>query len=113
MDAIENGPFIPTTVINNEEQVNVKGLWKEDDKKKVMFDKKAKNILASTLGIDTFLWISNWKTFKEIWDTLKVIEILFMRGHMLNMMFGQLVQLIKTVRRQYNINNNAMQKIIK
>lgn len=39
-DAVENGPFIPTTVINNVEQVKVKGFWNNDDKKKMLFDKR-------------------------------------------------------------------------
>jgi hypothetical protein len=71
-DAVENGPFIPTTVTNNVEEIKVKGSWTDDDKKKVLFDKKAINILQSALGMDEFFRISHCKTAKEIWDTLEV-----------------------------------------
>lgn len=43
---IENGPFVTTTIINNVEQAKVKGSLSEDDKNKVLFDRKVKNILA-------------------------------------------------------------------
>lgn len=39
-DGVEIGRLIPTTIINNEEQVKVKGSWNEDDKKKVIFEKR-------------------------------------------------------------------------
>ncbi|KAK2353731.1 gag-protease polyprotein [Trifolium repens] len=71
-NAVENGPFIPTTVTNNVEEIKVKGSWTDDDKKKVLFDKKAINILQSALGMDEFFRISHCKTAKEIWDTLEV-----------------------------------------
>lgn len=57
-DIVENGSFIPTTVINNEEQVKVKGSWSEDDKKKGIFDKKSKNMFQLTLGIYEFFSVS-------------------------------------------------------
>lgn len=44
---VTNWPFIPTTIIKNVEQSKVKYFWNDDDKKKALFDKKAKNILAS------------------------------------------------------------------
>ncbi|XP_073219649.1 uncharacterized protein [Cicer arietinum] len=71
-DAVENGPHIPKTVINNKEEIKIKNSWTDEDKRKVLFDKKAKNILQSALGIDEFLRISHFKTAKEIWDTLEV-----------------------------------------
>lgn len=43
--AIENDPFIPIMLINNVEQANVKDSWNEDDKKKVLFDKKDRMFL--------------------------------------------------------------------
>jgi hypothetical protein len=54
-DAVENGPFIPKTVTNNVVEIKEKASWTDDDKKKVLFDKKAKNLLQSTLGMDEFL----------------------------------------------------------
>jgi CO dehydrogenase/acetyl-CoA synthase alpha subunit len=54
-DAVENGSFIPTTITNNVVEIKEKASWTDDDKKKVLFDKKAKNLLQSTLGMDEFL----------------------------------------------------------
>lgn len=71
-DAVENGPYVPTTVINDEVQNKVKTAWTDDDKKRVLYDKKAKNILQSALGMDEFFRISHCTTAKEIWDTLEV-----------------------------------------
>lgn len=45
-DIFENGPFVPTMVINNIEQVKVKSSRNNDDKWKVLYDKKLKDILA-------------------------------------------------------------------
>ena len=45
-DVVENGPYVPTTVINNEVQDKVKTSWTDDDKKRVLYDKKAKNIYS-------------------------------------------------------------------
>lgn len=39
--------------------------------RKFHHDKKAKNILASSLGMNEFLRASNCQTVKEIWDTLQ------------------------------------------
>lgn len=41
-------------IINNKEQIKVKGSWNDDDVKKVLYDKKVKNILASAVGMDEF-----------------------------------------------------------
>lgn len=62
------------SVVVNKEQVNVESFWNEDDKKKVLFDKKEKNIFASALSMDEFFCVSNWKIAKVIRDTLKVIH---------------------------------------
>ncbi|XP_073225631.1 uncharacterized protein [Cicer arietinum] len=71
-DAVENGPHIPTTIINNKGEIKIKNSWTDDDKRKVLFDKKAKNMLQSALEMDEFFRISHCKTAKEIWDTLEV-----------------------------------------
>ncbi|KAK2351768.1 hypothetical protein QL285_096970 [Trifolium repens] len=71
-DAVQNGPYVPTTVTNNVEEIKVKGSWTDDDKKKVLLDKKAINIFQSALGNDEFFCISHCKTAKEIWYTLEV-----------------------------------------
>nr|XP_012574012.1 uncharacterized protein LOC105852565 [Cicer arietinum] len=46
-DAVENGPYVPKTVIDNKKKTKTKASWTYDNKRKVMFDKKAKNILQS------------------------------------------------------------------
>jgi oligoribonuclease (3'-5' exoribonuclease) len=69
--AVQNGPYVPTTTVNGVTGIKPQTSWDDDDRKKVLFDKKAKNILQSSLGMDEFFRISNCKTAKEIWDTLE------------------------------------------
>src|SRR4051812_40644128 len=71
-DVIDNRSFIPTTIINNIEQPKGKSPCNDDDKKKVLYDKKINNIFASVLGMNEFFRVSNCKTSKKIWDTLEV-----------------------------------------
>nr|KYP46180.1 hypothetical protein KK1_032224 [Cajanus cajan] len=71
-DAIENSPFIPTIVIGHEIKYLPKDQWSDDDRRKVQYDLKAKNIITSALGIDEYFIISNCKNAKEMWDTLKI-----------------------------------------
>lgn len=59
-DAVENDPFIPATIINNAEQVKLKGSQNDDDRKKVIFDKKAKNMLQSSFGMDELSYVSQF-----------------------------------------------------
>lgn len=42
--------FIHTTIVEGGEEPNPKDEWNEDDKNKILYDKKAKNILASALN---------------------------------------------------------------
>ncbi|XP_050914784.1 uncharacterized protein LOC127129688 [Lathyrus oleraceus] len=69
-EAVQNGPFIPTTVVNGASSTKPQGSWDDDDKKRVLYDKKAINILQSALGMDEFFRVSTCTTTKEIWDTL-------------------------------------------
>ena len=69
-EAVQNGPFIPTTVVNGASSTKPQGSWDDDDKKRVLYDKKAINILQSSLGMDEFFRVSTCTTAKEIWDTL-------------------------------------------
>ena len=69
-DAVENGPFIPVMVINGVGSSKPKTTWDDDDKKKVLYDKKAINLLQGTLSMDEFFCVSACKTAKEIWGTL-------------------------------------------
>ena len=71
-DAIENGPFIPTHLVNNVVVNKPRSLWTKDEKKKVQYNLKAKNIITASLSIDEFYRVSNCTTAKEMWDTLKL-----------------------------------------
>lgn len=61
-NVVENDPYVPKTVTNNVEQETLKGSWNEYENKKVLFDKKANNILQSTLAMDELFCISHCKT---------------------------------------------------
>ncbi|XP_050882935.1 uncharacterized protein LOC127086256 [Lathyrus oleraceus] len=69
-DAVQNGPFVPTTVVNGVGSSKPKTSWDDDDKKKVLYDKKAINLLQNALSMDEFFRISACTTVKQIWDTL-------------------------------------------
>ena len=51
--------------------LNLGSDWFKDDKKKVGYNAKAKNIITSALSADEFFRVSNCKTAKEMWDTLE------------------------------------------
>ena len=81
-EAIEIGPYIPTTV----ERVSIDGSsssesitiekprdrWSEEDRKRVQYNLTAKNIITSALGMDEYFRVSNCKSAKEMWDTLRL-----------------------------------------
>jgi len=46
--------------------------WDEDERRRVQYNLKAKNIITSALGMDEYFRVSNCKNAKEMWDTLKV-----------------------------------------
>lgn len=70
-DAIENGPFIPSHLSCGIVETKPRSAWDNEDKRKVQYDLKAKNIITSALGMDEFFRISNCKTAKEMWETLE------------------------------------------
>ena len=72
LDAVENGPFIPR-IAGTDGSIIAKPRsdWSNDDKKKVGYNAKAKNIITSALSADEFFRVSNCKTAKEMWDTLQ------------------------------------------
>jgi len=49
-EAVVNGRFQPQVVANGVAQDKPKADWSDDDKKKVQYDLKARNILISSLG---------------------------------------------------------------
>src|SRR3954466_8716895 len=69
-EAVQNGPFVPTTVVDGVESTKLKVSWNDDDRKKVLADKKAVNLLQDVLSMDEFFRVSACTTAKEIWDTL-------------------------------------------
>lgn len=71
-DAVENDVFVPTSVINGVGTTKIKSLWTDDDKKKVFYDKKEKDLLQAALSMDEFCCVSQCKMAKEIWDMLVV-----------------------------------------
>jgi hypothetical protein len=67
--AVKDGPYIPITVVNGVGSSKPENSWDEEDHKKVLYDNKAKNIIAFAWGKDEFFRVSNCKTAKEIWKT--------------------------------------------
>jgi len=70
--AIEIGPFIPTMVVGNATIEKPRKQWDEDERRRVQYNLKAKNIITSSLGMNEYFRVSNCKNAKEIWDTLQV-----------------------------------------
>lgn len=72
LDAVENGPFIPRIAGTDGNLISKpRSDWSDDDKKRVGYNAKAKNIITSALSADEFFRVSNCKTAKEMWDTLQ------------------------------------------
>lgn len=62
---VENGLYNPTSVINGVGTPKIKSSYDEDDKKKILNEKKAINILQSELSMDEFFCISQCKSAKK------------------------------------------------
>ena len=71
-NSIVKGPFIPTKEMNGELVPKEWDDMKDDEKRKVQNDLKAKNILTSSLSSDEFFCTTRCKSAKEIWNMLKV-----------------------------------------
>ncbi|XP_050918490.1 uncharacterized protein LOC127135908 [Lathyrus oleraceus] len=69
-EAVENGPHNPTSMVNGVAIPKVKSSYDEDDKKRILNENKAINLLQSALIMDDFFRTSQCKSAKEIWDTL-------------------------------------------
>ena len=65
-DAIENGPYVPQTKVNDTVGPKPRASWDDDDKKKVGYDMKAQNIITSALSYDEFFRVSQCKFVKEM-----------------------------------------------
>jgi len=64
-DAIQDGPYVPFTETNGAKLAKPRNEWSDEDKKKVQYDLRAKNILTSALGFHELFRISNCTTVKE------------------------------------------------
>jgi len=72
--AVVNGRFQPQVVANGVAQDKPKTDWSDDDKKKVQYDLKARNILISFLGVNEYHSVSHSKTSKYMWDALETLH---------------------------------------
>jgi len=70
-EAIEIGPYIPTMVVRNATIEKPREQW-DEERRRVQYNLKAKNIITSALGMDEYFRVSNCKNVKEMWDTLQV-----------------------------------------
>ena len=73
-EAIEIGPYIPTIVDVSTSTTTQKprDKWTEEDRRRIQYDLKDKNIITSALGIDKYFRVSNCTNAKEMWDTLQL-----------------------------------------
>jgi len=70
-DTIENGPYIPKTENSETAIPRPWSQWTNEECKMAKLDCVAQNIIASALDSNEFLRISDCKSAKEMWDTLK------------------------------------------
>jgi len=71
-NAIVKGPFIPTKELNGELVPKEWDEMKDEEKRKVQDDQKAKKFLTSSLSSDEFFLITRCISAKEIWNMLEV-----------------------------------------
>jgi len=71
---VVNGRFQPQVVANGVAQEKHKADWSDDDKNKVQYDLKARNILISFLGVNEYHSVSHCKTAKDMWDALETLH---------------------------------------
>ena len=63
-DAVENGAFVPTKLEEGHVVTKPRAEWTDEDKKKVQYNAKAKNMITSALGYDEYFRIFNCKTLQ-------------------------------------------------
>src|SRR3954466_6299127 len=69
-EAVLEDPHVPPTVVDGVGSNKPKLSWDDNDRKKVLADKKAINLLQGALSMEEFFRVSACTTKKEIWDTL-------------------------------------------
>lgn len=70
--SVKSGPYILTLLVNCVSQRISEDKCNDDDKKEILLDKKDKNILASSFGMDGLFRVFIIQTTNEIWETLEV-----------------------------------------
>jgi len=73
-DVVTNRSFQQQVVVNGVAQNKPKPNWTDNDKKKVQYDMKAKNILIFSLGVNEYHSVSHCKTAKAMWDALETLH---------------------------------------
>ena len=58
---IEFGPFIPTMIVGNVNIEKPREEWDDDERRKVQYNLKAKNIITSALDMNEYFRVSNCK----------------------------------------------------
>jgi len=71
-DAIVNGPFIPTKIVEGKTMPKDFLSWTLDENKRAHYDVRAKNIISYALTLDDFYRVSICQSAKEMWDVLEV-----------------------------------------
>jgi len=71
-DAIVNGPFIPTKIVEGKTMPKDFLSWTSDENKRAHYDVRAKNIISSALTLDEFYMVLICQSAKEMWDALEV-----------------------------------------
>ncbi|KEH19724.1 hypothetical protein MTR_8g467330 [Medicago truncatula] len=67
-DDVTNGRYQPQIVANRGVQDKPKVDWSDDDKKKVQYDLRTRNIIISPLEVNEYHSILHCKTAKAMWD---------------------------------------------
>lgn len=65
-DAVKNVLFVLVSIVNGVDTTKIKSYWNENDKKKVLYNKKAINLLQAVLRMDEFFYVFRFTTTKEI-----------------------------------------------
>lgn len=71
-DDVTNGQYQPQIVANIVVQDKPKVDWSDDDKKKVQYDLRTRNIIISPLEVNEYHSILHCKTAKAMWDAWKI-----------------------------------------
>jgi len=73
-DAVVNRQFEPQGYVEGVIQNKPKTDWTVNDKKKVQYDLKTRNLLIYVLGISEYHLVSHCRTTKAMWDALETLH---------------------------------------